>query len=249
LAVKTANRDGTILTMVLTLRDGDGVNYFTLSHDRRDGKPPYSLRPWRATDSVDIGASNNAVPDMVFNAVTYGVPIPRHGSLFGWVYEEAITAIVPVYTTYTPENPEPSWTVMPCAAVSEKQWPSFTYEHFFGQWFWQYYQAGSIVSLGRLIAGTRATVFWIDIKAVLGSECCAVARDTRSPEGYTLPRGCYVHYEVLRSGKPLPSLGILLAESGKTDLAPRFRMLVESQGAISPDPVHPYCASDGAFGG
>ncbi len=113
LAVKSANRNGTIQTMVLLLRDGDDVNYFMLSHDRRDGRPPYSLRPWRATEAVDIRPSDStALPDVVLNALIHGVPIPRHGSLFGWVYRKSITVIIPVYTTYTPANPYPSLTAM-----------------------------------------------------------------------------------------------------------------------------------------
>jgi hypothetical protein len=229
LAVKSANRNGTIQTMVLMLGDGDNVKYFMLSHDRRDSRPPYSLRPWRATEAVDISVSDGiALPDVVLNALTHGVPIPRHGSLFGWVYQKSITTIIPVYTTYTPTNPDPSWTAMPRAGVSEGEWPPFTNECFFGSWFWQYYRAGSIVSLSSLIAATPETVFWVDTRTLLGSECCAVARDAPSSDGYILPRGCYVHYEVLQAGEPLPSLDRLLAYDRKTDLTTRFRMPDES---------------------
>ncbi len=225
LAVKSANRNGTIQTMVLLLRDGDDVNYFMLSHDRRDGRPPYSLRPWRATEAVDIRPSDStALPDVVLNALIHGVPIPRHGSLFGWVYRKSITVIIPVYTTYTPANPYPSLTAMPRAGVSEGEWPPFTAECFFGPWFWQHYRARSIVSLGSLIAGTPETVFWVDTRRLLGSECCVVAHDTSSSDGYILPHGCYVHYEVLQARMPLPSLDRLLADAHKTDLASRFRM-------------------------
>jgi hypothetical protein len=80
-----------------------------------------------------------------------------------------------------------------------------------------------MVSLGGLIAGTTDTVFWADTEAILGWDCCVVARGIASREGYTLPRGYYVYYEALRAGKPVPPLDVLLAHSGKTDLAPRFR--------------------------
>lgn len=229
LAVKSANHDETIQTMVLMLGDGDDVKYFTLSHDRRDGRPPYSLRPWRATGAVDISASDgSALPDVVLNTLTHAVPIPRHGSLFGWVHRKNITTIIPVYTTYTPTNPVPSWTAMPRAGVAEGEWPPFTNECFFGPWFWQHYRAGSIVSLSSLIASTPETVFWVDTRSLLGSECCAVARDALSSDGYILPRGCYVQYEILQTGEPLPSLKKLLAYARKTDLTSRFRRLNES---------------------
>jgi hypothetical protein len=66
-------------------------------------------------------------------------------------------------------------------------------------------------------------VFWTDTGAILGSGCCAVAHDIRSPEGPMLQRGRYVYYQALRAGKPVPSLRVLLAATGKIDLAPRFR--------------------------
>jgi hypothetical protein len=50
-----------------------------------------------------------------------------------------------------------------------------------------------------------------------------VAREVRSPEGPVLPRGRYVYYQALRLGKRVPPLKALLADTGKIDLAPRFR--------------------------
>jgi hypothetical protein len=69
--------------------------------------------------------------------------------------------------------------------------------------------------LDDLIAGTPGTVCWINTKAVLGSDCCAVARDITSPEGHTLRRGRYVYYEALRK---------LLAAADRADLASRFHL-------------------------
>jgi hypothetical protein len=223
LAARAANHAGTIRSMVLMLQDGDDSQFFVLSHDSREGRHCYSLRPWRATGTVGIEADGGAVPDVAVNAVTRGVPIPRDGSLFGWRYGDAITALVAVYTKYAPACPEPCWTVMPLVGIPETQWPPFTGEHLFGRWFWEHYRAGNIVSVGDLIAAAPDTVFWADTKAILGSDCCAVARDIKSPDGHTLRRGRYVYYQALRAGKPVPPLGALLADTGKTDLAPRFQ--------------------------
>lgn len=230
LAIRAVNHSATIRSMVLMLRDDDDVGFFVLSHDYGDGALLYSICPWPAGDVADIEADGGArVPDVLVNAVTCGVPIPRHGSIFGWMGRDAITALVVIYTDYEPARPLPRWTVMPFAGIPESQWPAFT-GRLFGYWFWEYYRTGRIVSLDDLIAETPDTVFWVNTQAILGSDCCAVVRDIRGPERYTLRRGCYVYSEALRAGEAVPSLTALLADTGKTDLAPRFRRSAYSDG-------------------
>lgn len=223
LAVRTVSQVETNRSMVLIVYEGDNPTFFVLSHDGREGRACYSVRRWRTAGVVNIEANGGAVSDVAVNVVTNGVPIPRHGSLFGWRYRDTVTSLVVVYTRYTPEYPEPSWMVMPLADVPEVQWPPFASGHLFGRWFWEDYWNGTIVGLGDLIASTPATIFWVDTQATLGSNCCAVARDIRSPEGYTILRGRYVYQQVLRESKPVPSLESLLTDLNKTDLSPRFR--------------------------
>ena len=160
---------------------------------------------------------------MVVKAVTHGIPIPRHGSLFGWNDGGIITALTAIYTQYTPQTPQPVFTSMPFVDLPERQWPPYTGEPLFGRWFWDSYEVGKFVSLATLIAATPGEVYWVNTKATLGSDCYAVARDVSSPGGYTLRRGRYVFYQALRAGMLVPSLTELLADSGKIDLAPRFQ--------------------------
>lgn len=221
LAVTAVDHGGTVRSMVLLLRDGDDAGFFVLSRDGHESRPAYSLFPWRGGVIVDIG--EDGAPDVVTNTVTRGIPIPRDGSLFGWIGDGSVTALVPIYASYTPESPEPSWSVMPRLGSSEARWPPFTGERLFGSWFWDHYRAGSIISLGGLIARNPETAFWADTERILGSSCCVVVRDLRNPEGPTLRRGCYVYHQALRTGQPVPSLEVLLADADKIDLAPRFR--------------------------
>lgn len=224
LAVDIIEHDGqTVPSMVLMLREGDDARFFTLSRREGEGKTAYVLRSWPAGDVADIMADHRGtVSDVAINTVTSGVPLPQDGSLFGWTHGDAITALVAVYTQYTPTSPVPVWTMMPLAGVPETQWPPFTDEHLFGPWFWNHFRAGSITFLNDLIADTTATVFWVDTKAVLGSDCCVVKRDITGPAGQVLHRGRYVYYQALRAGTPVPSLTALLADTGKTDLSCRF---------------------------
>jgi len=226
LAIRAVNHRRTVRSMVLMLPDDPDIRFFVLSQDCGEGSPVYSLRPWYGCERVDI--EEGSIDDFTkvdVKAMIYGVPvpIPRHGSLLGWRSGDAVTALVAIHANYTPACPEPSWKVMPLAGIPAKNWPPFTGESLLGPWFWSYYWAGSIVSLSALIAGTPDTVFWTDREEVLGRDCCAVARDITSPEGYTLRGGRYVYYQALRTDKPVPSMRILLEDAGKIDLAPRFQ--------------------------
>ena len=222
LAIRAVNQRQTVRSMVLMLED---IRFFVLSQDCSEGSPVYSLSPWRGCDRVDIEEdSADGFTKVDIKDMTHAVPIPRHGSLFGWRSGDTVTALVAFHADYTPTCWEPSWKVMPLAGTSEDCWPPFTREPLLGHWFWNHHWAGRIVSLGDLIAAKPDTVFWTDRKEVLGRDCCVVAHDITSPEGYTLRRGCYVYYEALRPDEPVPPpVKSLLADVGKVDLAPRFR--------------------------
>lgn len=237
LATRIVNSSGRIIhSMILILRDGDRAKFFVLSNDSGEDRPSYSLCPWRAAGIVNIEAEGGAVSDAMVNVVTCGVPIPLDGSLFGWIHEDAVTALITVSTSYAPTSPQPRWTVMPLAGIPEVQWPPFTGQHFFGAWFWEHYEAENLISLDRLIAAAPDTVFWADTTSILGSDSCAVARDTKSPKGHVLRSGCYVPYQALRRGDPLPPLEVILANPSKIDLAPRFRRAVHSNGWPQEEP-------------
>ena len=234
-AVTTVNPSESARSMVLMGQDGSDVGFFVLTDDDDEGKPYYSLSPWDGLGGVNIGpGTNSVIPDVFASVIAHGVPVPRDGSLYGWDDEDTITALIAIYAEYTPESPVPSWATMPLAGIPEAQWPPFADEPLFGHWFWENYREGRIVSLDGLIAATPGVVFWADTGAILGSGCCAVAYDIRSPEGSTLQRGRYVYYQALLAGKPVPSLRTLLSDTDKVDLALRFRR-PEHKGDGPPD--------------
>lgn len=231
-ATEAIDESGLTHSMVLLLPDDD--RFFVLTADRAMGRTSFSLFPWRADSSVDIEPHSDAVPDVFVRALTHGVPIPRDGSLFGWVQNDVVTTLIGVQARYTPASPVPSWAVMPLASMLMAEWPPFTGERRLGSWFWKYYQAGMIMLLDDLIAGTTDLVFWVETKGVLGSDCCVVAHDVKSAAGCILQQGCYVDNAALRSGKPVPPLAELLADLGKTDLGPQFQ-LPGPDGGAPPD--------------
>ena len=209
--------------MTLMTEDGRDAKFFILYRDGRS----YSLRQRRTTGAFGIGAETWDIPAWVTDAITHGVPLPEDGSLFGWKPGRDITAMVAIYTQYTPESPEPCWSSMPLAGIPEKQWPPFTGERFFGPWFWDHYRAGRIVSLASLIKGSQRMIFWVPTERASAAGCIAVRADV-SGKGGVLRQGAYVYFEDLRASKPGVPLSDLLAGSGKTDLAPRFRRMAEA---------------------
>jgi hypothetical protein len=227
LAIRDVTDFSSIRSMVLMCRNGGEAGFFVLSQGRRDEAPLYSMCPWPSGAIVDINADGGAlVPRMFEDALTAGVPLPRHGSMCGWKGDGVITALIVIYTDYAPDRPLPRWTVMPLVGLPEREWSAFTGQRFFGPWFWEAYRAESIVGLDEIIAEAPGSVFWVNTQSILGSDCCVVAREITVPDGATLPRGQYVYSEVLRSQRPVPSLAALLADVNKIDMAARFRRSV-----------------------
>jgi hypothetical protein len=225
LAVRSENWSETVRSMILmTLDRVNSARFFVLVHDSSKDSPFYSLCQWPEFGLENSDGDGSAVtPEAVMNIVSRAVPIPRHGSMFGWREADTVTALIVFYADHKRTYAEPSWTVMPLAGIPEAQWPPFTDQSLLGQWFWELSRAGNIISLADLIAGSPNTVFWVNTDTIVDSDCCAVACDIRSVEGYSLQRGCYVYFEALRAGKPVPPLSALLAIPDKIDLAPRFR--------------------------
>lgn len=223
LAAEAVDENGLVRSMVLLLAEGDQARFFVLVADQTHDSPSYSLFPWRGDGSMDIEPDGASVPDASAAVLTHGIPIPRDGSLFGWACGESVTTLISFRTRYIPAAPIPTWAVMPLANIPVTEWPPFAHDGLLGPWFWAFHQDRMIVSLDELIAGTSGLVFWVDTKDTLGSDCCVVAHDLSTVEGYTLRQGRYAYYEELLRGKPVPPLAELLANPDKTDLGPRFQ--------------------------
>jgi hypothetical protein len=224
LAVSAVEHVPTMHSMVLMLCDGEDVRFFALLRDCGDGRPVYSIVPWDASGTGTIESGGAEVPGLAASAVLQGVPIPRDGSLFGWIHGGLVIALIVVYTGYTPDRPVPSWSVMPRADSSETQWPPFTDERLFGNWFWHHLRARCIIDLGGVIAATPGTFFWADTYPVLGSDCCVVSGDVKTPDGHVLCHGTYLDSAALRAGVAAPTFAELPKGVDVTDLAPGFKV-------------------------
>jgi len=210
-----------VRSMVL-MQEG-APEFFILAEFSGKGTPRFRLLPWREEGAVSIepGAAV-PVPPRMARVVTSGIPLPRDGSLFGWVSDGRVCGLLKFRVRYSREQPVPRYSPMPLAALPESRWPAWVRCGLFGTWFWEGVRAGSITDLAPLIAATPRTVFWARTRTALGSDCAAVARDVAG-KGIILPAGVYAYFGPQQDGAEIPSLETLLAGPGLTDLAPRFR--------------------------
>lgn len=194
---------------------GKTLRFYVLAHfpEAGDG-PACALYPWQAPEDGAEIRQGAGVPGWVPGVLAAAVPVPRDGAMFGYAVGAEITALIPVYG-YAEDHPEPSYTVMPRAGISRDLWPAFTSEPMLGHWFWDCVRAGRLISLGPVIAGTCATVFWVPLDELDG--CVRVTCDVLTPAGEVLGAGIYAWSRNLDAGVPLPD-GL----EGATDLAPRF---------------------------
>jgi hypothetical protein len=205
--------------MVLMVPGGDKGRFFILCQADKPGSP-FALLPWRRPGLTTIRPGCCGLAGDEAAVLTEGIPVPRHGSLFGWVSGATITALIASYTQYTPQSPTPSWTYMPLIDGAREQRPQFGVRKLLGRWFWEYLRCGTIRDMQSVIAATPDTVFWVDTVELLGSGSCVVAREVRTADGLTLPQGRYVYNRAALPRTTVPSLDTLLRDPNRTDLAP-----------------------------
>jgi hypothetical protein len=223
LAVETFEAEGDLdaeSRMVLIL-PGPDPEFFVLTRFDDDRPPQYRVHPWKGQGGTDISTvSAGVVPDDVAQVIAEGVPLPRDGSLFGWLDQGTVVALICVYAG--PDIEQPQFSTMPRIGTPEATWTAAT-QPLFGSWFWDCCREGRLVNLAPFVGGTQNFVFWVDTIATLGSSVAAVEMDLSAPDGWVLPHGVYAHYPLIKAGKSVPSLDALLADPGKVDLGPRFR--------------------------
>jgi hypothetical protein len=228
-AARAIDARGSVWSIVIMLEDGPNAGYFVLTQRCNKGEPVFSLWSWPDGDVVDIVHDCADPPSALLGDVlSHGVPIPRDGSVFGWTVGGAVAALIVIYVESAVDFGEPGWAVMPRVGMPREDWPPFTGERLFGHWSWERSWSRRIVSLDEVIGGTSETFWWVDTKAVIGSDCCVISTDIVS-QGLTVPRGRYAFYEALCSSEAIPPLEALLDDPGKIDLAPRFQIYLASR--------------------
>jgi hypothetical protein len=209
--------------MVLMDWTAAGGCFFTLTRDREG---LFVTRPWNGQDAGAETRPPEAVDDAIVRVIANGMPVPRDGTLLGWVPDRQVTAMLSVHSGHPPGSgaavPVPEIQVMPMAGTGALDWPPFTASPFVGGRLWDYLDRGQIVDVFPLLTRSAGQAFLVPspnpLSSRRGARCVVVTGDLTAEE-YWLPAGVYMDQWLLREGVPAPPARHLLALPGTVPLA------------------------------
>jgi hypothetical protein len=218
LAVAPPGTDGADGSMVLRHRK---AGYFVLT---REGGDAFVLRSWNSRDGIEEKIRpRESVPDLVCEVIARCLPVPRHGTLLGWITGKQVTALLPVHSAPDPGSsspaPGPEVRVLPLEETSQEwHWPPFTLDPLDEWRLWEYVDWNELVDVAPLIDEHPGCVLWVPSPDGRRTGHVIVTENLRA-EKYWMPAGVYADHWTLREGLPAPSVGELLKRPKVVDLA------------------------------
>jgi len=207
-------------SMVLMHRDAGGARFYVLIMEWDD---LFVLRHWDRRDGVrvEIGPGS-PVPDDVRQVIEAGVPVPRDGTLLGWLSGGQVQAVLTAYGRLPepwddPAN-VPGVLVMPRAGSQPSEWPKLTASPLQGGQLWESMERGQVADLTPLVARRSGRAFWVPgISSRAGGR--VVITERLNGDDIWLPAGVYADHLTLREGTQGMTASDLLGLPGVTDLA------------------------------
>ena len=209
-------------------RAGGGSEFFILSQDQADH---FVLRPWGPAGAGEssVGAYQEIrpvepVPVAVHRVIAEGMPVPRDGTLLGWVSDRQAMVAFSVYhgQPYGPWPAGPQIRALPMVGSDPLHWPAFTVSPLDDGRLWDYLERGELVDLGPVIGGAPGNAFWVpsqNTRRAAQGHGCVVVKGNLAADDFWLPAGVYMDHWMLREGVPAPPARHLLSLPGTTDLA------------------------------
>jgi hypothetical protein len=213
-------------SLVLMNRAAGRTGFFVLVMEWDD---LFVIRPWDRRDGARVAIRpGEPVSDDVREVIESAVPVPRDGTLLGWMDGHKVQALIAVYGRLTEPWDDPSAVpgvlVMPFAGSQPPDWPSLTDSPLDGGRLWQSLQRGQLADLTALAARRPGCVYWVpgqDGRAGDWAGARIVVTERLSADKFWLPAGVYIDRVALREGTPRWTAGQLLALPGVIDLADR----------------------------
>lgn len=233
---------GGLAAMVLRHRT---AGFFVLTRPRDD---LFVLRSWqeRGGDSVEEHIQHGKpVTDLVRKVIVGCLPVPRHGSLLGWVTSHQVTALLAVrsmppsmqalnsedtlgslHGSAVPDAPVavrrsagPEVRVLPLEGTTKEwHWPPFTVNPLDDWRFWEHVEWGELVDVMPLVSASPGRAFWVPSPDGRPTGHVVLTDNIRIDE-YWIPKGVYCDHWILREGREPPPAQDLLVSPGAVDLA------------------------------
>lgn len=213
-------------SLVLMNRAAGRARFFVLIMEWDD---LFVIRPWDRRDCarVEIRPSE-PVPGDVREIIESAVPVPRDGTVLGWLDGHKVQAMIAVYGRLTEPWDDPAAVpgvlVMPFVGSQAADWPPLTDSPLDGGRLWRYLERGHLADLTALVARQHGCVYWVpapDGRAGGWARARIVVTERLVTDKFWLPAGVYVDRVALREGDTRWTAGQLLALPGVIDLAGR----------------------------
>lgn len=192
-------------------------------------QPSFVLADWTGDRVVTIrsdGATINSglddlEVDRFLDWALNGIPVPRHGTVFGEVrglLEKRVVALLTFRSARAVQQPGVEMEVLIDAELSGASAGNLPISYWWTQVpsnFWTAWRIGIIVDLAEHFRQRRETVWRMNVSRI-ATPVFAVAEDI-TVAGITLPQGRFAAATALRRQRTIPSLAHLLAYTRKTD--------------------------------
>lgn len=211
-------------SMVLRERVAGGARFYVLIMEWDD---LFVIRPWDRRDGGRVPIRpGEPVRDEVRRVIGSAVPVPRDGTLLGWLAGRRVQAVIAAYGRLTEPWDDPAAVpgvlVMPATGSQPACWPPFTAGPLDDGRLWEHVQGGRLADLVPLVSHRPGRVYWVpgaDRRGGRRAGARVVVTERLDAGEFWLPAAIYADHWTLREGTPRPAVSQLLALPGVTDLA------------------------------
>lgn len=214
-------------SLVLMDHGADGARFFVLIMEWDD---LFVLRPWDRRDSARVEIRRDEpVPADARQVIESAVPVPRDGTLLGWLAGRQVQAMLAVYGRLTEPWDDPAAVpgilVMPPVGSQPASWPALAANPLNDGRLWEYVARGQLADLTPLVSRRPGRVYWVpgphDRAGRPGRPAGAriVVTERLSSEDFWLPAAVYADHVTFHDGTPPRTATQLLALPGVVDLS------------------------------
>ena len=155
------------------------------------------------------------------------VPVPRDGTLLGWVADGQVRAVLAAYgrlpEPWDDASPVPGVQVMPRVGSQPSEWPALTANPLEGRQLWEHLRLRQLTDLTPMVSRSAGRVFLVPAgrPGRRAAALLVVTERLSGDDAIWLPAGVYADHWILREGTPVLTASQLLAMPGVVEVSGR----------------------------